>query len=350
MISPNNLDEVTVKFTYESTQTTTLIFKIDTKLEEVIQSYIKETKKDINSLIFLCNGDKLRKEDCKKTLYQIMNDINKNEKNLSILVIKVEPGSENNIIDKNDKDIITLIIIDNQSHFKLRGKKEESIKNIILRKNPQYNNSAFYYKNNKVDIDKKLEEIIDEEDKEDKFIVLTINYIKVNFINKKIGNKVMFFLPEKKLVNDCEEYCNENNLNINNYIFCLDGREYDFNNIANNNVNTTKYGSMVKLDVDNNDNNNDNLKFNNNGINEMDIIVKERKEISCCKRYKKLIIIISSIIALLVIVGVIVLIIVVKKQKIKIKTHINIMKKNLLIYPKIPKHQQIIIEKQMRQI
>ena len=76
MISPNNLDEVTVKFIYESTQNTTLIFKIDTKIEEVIQKYIENTKKDINSLIFICGGDNLRKEDCKKTLYQIMNDIN----------------------------------------------------------------------------------------------------------------------------------------------------------------------------------------------------------------------------------------------------------------------------------
>ena len=312
MNSLKNLDDVIVKFIYESSQALPFKTKINVALETIINYYIASTKKNINSLAFVCGGRQLRDEDFKKPLGQIMNFANKEEKSISILVLNMEE-SEDNI---TNKDNIFIVIIDYyQKHFKLRGKKGESIKNIIQREKPQFIKLAFNYNNNIIDINKKFEDIANQKDKEDKLIILTINYIKINFINDKIGNKKMLFLPDIKLVDACKKYCNDNNLNFNDLIFDLDEREIDFNDTTNNN-NITIYETMHNLI---NHLNNNNSMFNDNRINEINIKVKERNQISFCKKYKKLIIIISSIIGALIIVGAIVLIVLLTKSKDKKK-------------------------------
>ena len=153
-----------------------------------------------------------------------MNDINKKDRYLSIVVIKMESEPENNIIDK---DIISLIIIDNRVHFTLRGKKEESIKNIIQREKPQYINYTFYYNKNKEDLNKKFEDIIDASNTEDKFIVLNLDNVTVNFTYESTQTSTFTFNINTLLEIVIQKYIENTKKDINSLLFLCSGEKFE---------------------------------------------------------------------------------------------------------------------------
>ena len=314
-----NMNDVIVKFIYQSSQIFESKYKINEKMETIIHEFSSKINENVNSLVFISDGRQL-KEDCyKKALHEIMNFVNIEEKRITILVFKMDKESKNYLADKDNINII--ILIGYKKLLRLRGTKKEPIKNIIKRGNPEVSELTFNYNNTQVDLNKKFEDIAEQNDKEDKLLILKAIQIRVNFFNNKIGNKNILFFPKEKIVDICNKYCQDNNLNINDLNFSTRYGQINFEETLNqlyNRINNDRNANETFRNLNNNFTNHNSIS-NYNPIKDIDIIVSEINKESCFKKNKRCVIIISSIIGVLIIAAVIVIIIIFTKSKDKKK-------------------------------
>ena len=119
-IKSNN---VKVNFNYESSESFELKCNLNDKIEKILHEFSSKYNKDFDSHLFIFNGGELR-GDLDKTLNQVMNFVQKEDKSMVILVCKKELESRDDI---NEKDNIKIIIfLDAQKYLQLKGKKERN--------------------------------------------------------------------------------------------------------------------------------------------------------------------------------------------------------------------------------
>ena len=87
---------------------------------------------------------------------------------------------DNTEIDINNKNTINIVLlIESVKKYELKGIKEETLKNIIsdssvIKLDLKW--CIFKYKENKIDINKKFDDLANDEDKKKLKIILTVNY------------------------------------------------------------------------------------------------------------------------------------------------------------------------------
>ena len=96
-------DEINLKFTYEGLHTKYLKCKMNEKIEDILKQYAQQIRIQINSLIFLYAGEKI--EDFQKTFLSLMNNKDKERKEMNILAVK-DPNIINVILSFESKNII----------------------------------------------------------------------------------------------------------------------------------------------------------------------------------------------------------------------------------------------------
>lgn len=183
-----------------------------------------------------------------------------------------------------------------------KKKKEETFENIVKRGfskiNKEYNanNYVFFYKGIKLDLNKKVEDIVDEEDIKNRIIKIDAKECIQVYFYFKNKTKEMICYKKEYIKDICEKYSSYNKLNIDNLIF----------KIRNSEIYLKIVKTIGELYIESLNNCND--TFINLPIkNEKAEIEIEVNEISCCKKYKKCLIIFGIILSVIIMAGAIIL-------------------------------------------
>ena len=162
-------------------------YECETKelLETYIKKFTKEFQLNYSSYIVLYGARALFGEELKIPISKIISKIDKQNKKMALLLI------ENSGFDMHDQDEILIILtIESAKKPTLKGIKGQTLKEII-----QENNiiqidlkwCIFKYKENEIDINKKFDDIANNEDKTTSTMILTLNFtipLIVNYIRK----------------------------------------------------------------------------------------------------------------------------------------------------------------------
>lgn len=302
--------QINIKIFYESNIIEDFKCDINDKLEKIINEFCSKINIVHTSICFIYNGEALKGDDFKKSFFQVMNSVDKQSKKMSILAINKNLENLNNLAQSNDINII--LLIDSQKIKKLKGKKGETLKNIIKKEfsDSDFNKLTFNYRNNELNLNNKFEDIANENDKKINRMIINVNHkehIVINFVNNNSEEKSMVCFADDKLINICNRYCYENGgLNINNLSFQYENAPIDLEKTISQIYSDIGSQTNVIIPI-----------ISENGIREIQINVNEKNESSCIKEHKKLIIILSII---SIIEGIIIFIVILKKvQSIKIR-------------------------------
>ena len=186
MLNMEKKEEIILKMVYEQKKR---YYKCDINelLEKYIIDFVKSINVDYSSIYVLYNGISLFGEALKKPISQIIKSQDKKDKIMTLLLDK------NTIFNINDEDeIIIVLSIESVKIVKLNGKKGEIIRDII--KNSSLIKfdlkwCIFKYKENEIDINKKYNDITNDEDKRKSEIIITLNYSIPLIVNFVKGNK-----------------------------------------------------------------------------------------------------------------------------------------------------------------
>lgn len=155
-------------------------------IKESLEQYINEFSKDINvnysSPMVLYRGESLFGDKLKKPLCEI---IKPGDKITTMILFQYTES------DINAQDEINIILsIESVKILQLKGKREDIIKDIIRKSSIikiDLKWCIFKYKENEIDINKKFDDIANDEDKKKLEIIITINYtipLIVNYVNE----------------------------------------------------------------------------------------------------------------------------------------------------------------------
>ena len=248
-----------------------------------------------NSLSFLSTGRKLKGEETFSKLKDniVIND----EQPPEITIVVVRKSDNNNELSNNIKIILK---INSENEIDFQETKEETFGNIIrkakFKAEININNFDFFYKGNKLDFDKKFDDIADEEDK-------NLNRMRIDAKERKPthsdikGNTNMNYHIGTNIANKLEIFSSEKQINKGNFI-----------NHKKSIINFMPYYIEEQVNQINQTNvtNPGNYTIANQPIYTEKPEIKN--EISCFKKYKKCIIILLVII-IVIIAGIIILVI-----------------------------------------
>ena len=290
-------DEINLIISYESQNVEKLKCKASNKMEDILSAFAQKKNADYSSFLILYSGKELQGSDLKKTIFQTMTKIDKEQKTMNLLIY-----SKNSVPLSRQNFIKIILIINSRDVYELHGKKDESIKD-ILNKNiskigKTINSLTIKYNMNEIDLDKKFDEIADDRDK--KFSGMTLSAytnddnhsLKVVFIDIKNREASVGCKMEDKIRNVVKDYCLMIGRSIKDFSFKYETYDVHFEKTFNEYFN---YLSQVR------ETNDGTVKCfdRSNSLNEIEIRVFER--VSCFKKYKKRIIIISIVIFILLV-------------------------------------------------
>ena len=274
------------------------IYNINEKVETLMDEFSKKIGLPKDSLLFLSKGKRLNGEE---TFSQLKDNIYNNDKQLIEIIILAYRNPNNNNDQSNKIKII--LIINSEKEIDLQETKEETFGNIIkkakIKAEININNFDFFYKDNKLDFDKKFDDIADEEDK-------NLNRMIIDAKERRPikDSTNMVYCNGTYIINKSEAYSSNKQLKKGNII-----------HKKNSNIdlkNGKTIGFIYVKEPVNKANQNNETNQGNNDTNANQLINTEKPEpkngISCFKKYKKCIIILS-VILILIIVGIIILVI-----------------------------------------
>jgi len=270
------------------------IYNKNEKVEKLINEYYEKVKllKDY-SFLFLYDGKKLKKN---QTFSEVINNIDKESSEMVVLAQSYK--SESNIK-------ITLSIKSNE--IDLQEKKEETFENIIrrgiLKINKEYNsnNYEFFYKGNKLDFNKKFDDIADIEDLKSRIMKIDA---KEKVIKKSINKakETISHTEENIANNNSKNYPMNNQLFSGNLIYGKNpGGDLKKSKISMKNYDVLIANQIKQL---NQTNLTSHTIQDNNSITIKPINTERPKiqnEISFFKKYKNYLIILSVIIIIIII-------------------------------------------------
>ena len=295
--------KVIVKF---ETKIYPFIYNINEKIEKLMDEFSKTIGLPKDFLLFLSIGKPLKGEEA---FSQLKNNFVYNDKQLTEVTILVFRKSNNNNNDQSN-NIKIILIINSVNEIDLQETKDETFGNIIkkakIKSEININNFDFFYKGNKLDFDKKFDDIADEEDKNLNQMIIEAKERRPTHLILKSNQNSAYHLEENNK-NKYENYSSENQLYKGNLI-----------HIRRSNIikNGKAFGpSYVEEPV--NQANQTNITTPGNDTIANQLIdrkkLKNKNEISFFKKYKKCIIILS-VILIVIIIGIIILVITMKSD------------------------------------
>lgn len=309
-ISENNKDQekITLKMIFKQNAS---YFECDIKefLEKYIIEFSKDIKEPYSSLFILYSGGQLYDEDLKKPISEIIKPQDKKDRLMVLLVCQITD------FDITGQDnIIIILSIESVKIVKLNGKRGEIIKDIIRDSSLTILDlkwCSFKYEEKEIDLNKKFDNIDNDDDKKKLQIVLTVNYtipLIVNLITEKKEKYIIQYLLQDRIQNKICSYFDKNHLyeydydliyenkKLEDYFYTIFYEIISEEKIQNNFSNETKSTTLISNDLEkvNTTNIKDNKVINdtiqnlsNNEIDErkIEIEIKIIKK-SCFSRYK----------------------------------------------------------------
>ena len=293
-----NLNGININFVYESSELITIVCDLKDTVGTVINEFSEKIGVESSLVIFLYSGRALDNNNYNKPISEIINRSDKDLMQMNILAYRIDS-------DILPSDEITIILIfDSLKALILKGKKEETLKTIIRRENPEIifslDSLVFYYEKKAINLNQKFLDIADENDQ--RVNGLTINIVHkqkviIKFINNALGEKRIISFPEYKMARVIGDYCIENNMNIQFYLFQYKNINIDLEKTIresdgkNGSIegNTTENGvyesNIMQINKIN--------QYESNELVEIDINVIEK---NCCQKNKVKIFCMTSLI------------------------------------------------------
>lgn len=210
-------EQITLIMNYEQNP---YIFK--SNLMDLIEKYViavaKEIKVALSCIYILYSGNSLSGLDFKKKISEIINEEDRKEKIMPLLIyIDTE-------MKENDFDVIKIVLaIEPVTTIIFKGERREPIIDII-RYSQKYKLDIKYcifkYKNIEIDINKKFDDIANDKDKKDLKIEITVNYnipLTVDFVNEKNKKASYKGLLQDRIISYINAYFNDYYLDLNDY-------------------------------------------------------------------------------------------------------------------------------------
>ena len=146
-------------------------------LEDILKKFVNKINIEYSSIYVLYSGKQLQKNELKKNFEQIMSNIDKTEKKMTILVNNI--SSNQTIVNINDR-IKIYLIIENEKSIILEGNKTETLEE-ILNKNinkigKELNSLIFNYGLSVINLDQKFDDIANDSDKATSIIRISCKY------------------------------------------------------------------------------------------------------------------------------------------------------------------------------
>lgn len=209
-----NTQIIKLKIFYESKLLASIDCRKDSIIEKVLQQFIKE---DFSSLYFLHAGDNITKK-IKQNIFSIMDNTDKKNKEVTILIYKSDGFM-----------IIFDLEYDNGTSFHKKNiNKDEPLSKICLKFissiNQNFNSFIFKYKNKEFDLNKKFDDIADQDDKENSCIIISVSkkfkyLITISFIYNNNSIYKMNCYNNDKINDIFKIYARNNNLNFEKLSF-----------------------------------------------------------------------------------------------------------------------------------
>ena len=152
-------------------------------LETCINKFSQDIQITYSSPFVLYYGESIYGIKLKTPLSEVIKPQDKEEKKMILLLY------DNTEIDINNKNTINIVLlIESVKKYELKGIKEKTLKNIIsdssvIKLDLKW--CIFKYKENKIDINKKFDDLANDEDKKKLKIILTVNYTIPLIVNYK---------------------------------------------------------------------------------------------------------------------------------------------------------------------
>ena len=202
-------EDINIEFIYEAQDRENIKCNINEKIINVFTAYSKKIGVDLNYLYFLYNGDKIN--DFEKTFDQLANKDNKINKEIKILVYKVNEDSTKINVYFSEGDIISKFSCD----------KNETIRNVCNRYendlNFKFNSKIYKHESIELDLDKTFAYYNNSEN--DIFIKVYPKTL-VLIIFSYLGNLYSIECYKEDKVEDiCSDFASKNNINKNKVIF-----------------------------------------------------------------------------------------------------------------------------------
>ena len=224
------LEEIILKFTYNSQANEELKFKINEKMINILKIYADKIGVDIDSLIFLYNGDKI--ENTEKELKDIINKEDKNRKEMNIVAYNIVLNTS---VKKDSGDIMIIFSVFSKSIIKKECKRNEKMKNICFQfaceNGGEFDSFTFKYLGKEIDFNKTFDQLANSYDIQCNGMTILVykkHLLMVNFIHE-LDSYPMESYKEEKIKDIFSKYTLEKGLNRNNLAF-------KYNNIPINNL------------------------------------------------------------------------------------------------------------------
>ena len=309
--------KIIVSFNYESIEIIDIQCDINDKFETIINELSMKLNIEKTSLFFLYDGRILNSGNFDEKISSIINSNDKKIKKINMLAYRKEHELEKDILQS--KNINILLIIDSHDVKKAQGKMSETLKEIIQKENSniisEIDKFKFIYKNKKIDLDKKFEEIADDYDKKIYGMTINVNHIEkviVNFVIDKTQEKRILCLPQEKIedviiknIAPMSIYVLNIKQYFNSYFFKYKNKEIELKKTIEELYNDKSEESLQKKSLSDSISEVTSPIANTNELKEIKIEIITK---TCCQRYKCLFLIIS-IFTLIIIIALIVLII-----------------------------------------
>ena len=165
-----NSYQITLKIIYESGEIETSIkCSLNDKVEKIlIKKFAEKNNIDYSSFIVLYFGKLLTKDLLKEKFSEIIQETDKNDRRLIFLIYR-----------KEDYFIKVNLIINSSAPIKLFGYRKETLKDILSKNQGKIevniNSMIFEYKKKVIDLEKKLDDIVDESDEKISEITIYVN-------------------------------------------------------------------------------------------------------------------------------------------------------------------------------
>ena len=302
MNSQNQPDRIKIYFIYQCIENIPIETDINNKFETVINELSSRKNIDKSSIFFIYNGISLNPVDFDKSISYIISLNDRQIKKMNILVYNINLISEKDVQQSDYVNI--MLIVDSVNIFILKGKKAETLKTIIENGNSEIklelNQCEFIYRNKKINLYEKFDDVADQYDKKINRLAIEANYrekLVVKFTGDEFGEKRVLCFPQDIIGNIIKYKCfaeitqiiSQYDKDIHSlYFFKYKNKEIKFgktfSELFNDNKNEAKDATLI-TDISVNNITSKNITPNENKEIEINIIKK-----TYFQRYKILII------------------------------------------------------------